>query len=591
MNGLPAMSQPQFHRNRSVGFTRRARTRLGARALFVSSCLAAAAPAVMRAQPFAATDTVFAAMSDEMDRTMRRLEMEDLGRPYFMSLTVCDHSGVRIVASLGGLMDRSDWRTREAKIDLRVGGPDFDNSRFGAISPTRATLALDDDYDAIRHGLWWACDNAYKNAQSILARKRAYKQSKLIADNTRDLSADPVETTPAPAPEACFDAHRWEDVARRISAVFRDSPTIQRSSVVVTWSRQRIRFADSEGRRAFKPNDLCHVVIAASTQAADGRPLAEERHLLQPFPFAESDLAAIEAEAAGVARDLAALTEAPLWEDTYIGPVLIEGQAAGEFFNQLLARNVSFPRPIWFESEVLRKDYMFGKFADLLGLRVVAPILSAWDDPSLASFEGRPLAGHYAADDEGIRPARVHLIEKGIATDVLMSRAPIKARARSNGHGRAAWNEFPNGRIGNLFVEADPAESPAKLRKELRRRAADFGLKYGMVLRRMGHEDQRESGELLAQPVMLYKMNVADGSEQLVRNAEFSGVTLRALRDIVMAGNIQRVYNCHQTGPALGSHTAVPASIVHPDILVAEMEFKASEKKPEALPRLARPAF
>ncbi len=78
---------------------------------------------------------------------------------------------------------------------------------------------------------------------------------------------------------------------------------------------------------------------------------------------------------------------------------------------QLLARNVSFSRAPWAEEKHYEKYFHSGSFAGRLGLRVVSPILSVVDDPSLKAFEGTPLVGHYKVDDEGIPAQRVLLID------------------------------------------------------------------------------------------------------------------------------------------------------------------------------------
>ncbi len=80
------------------------------------------------------------------------------------------------------------------------------------------------------------------------------------------------------------------------------------------------------------------------------------------------------------------------------------------------------------------------------------------------------------------------------------------------------------------------------------------------------------------------------GDERLVRDAQFHAVTLRALRDIVAASNDRQVYNLAQPGP-FRSSAASRASIIHPSILVGEMELVETESKPTKPPYLKHPAF
>ena len=51
-------------------------------------------------------------------------------------------------------------------------------------------------------------------------------------------------------------------------------------------------------------------------------------------------------------------------------------------------------------------------------------------------FDGRPVAGAYVVDDEGVPAKDVTLVEKGRLVTLLTSRTPQKNLLQSNGHGR-----------------------------------------------------------------------------------------------------------------------------------------------------------
>jgi len=120
-------------------------------------------------------------MRDELDRSMRRLSMEDMEKPYFLAYRVDEVEGFRVSARFGALDASSPSKRRSLSVELRVGGPDFDNTNFlGNYRGTggSTTLPLDDDYDGLRRQLWLATDSAYKNAQRKLAGKRAALQNR-----------------------------------------------------------------------------------------------------------------------------------------------------------------------------------------------------------------------------------------------------------------------------------------------------------------------------------------------------------------------------------------------------------------------------
>lgn len=536
------------------------------------------------------------ALQDEMHRTMTRLEMEGRGKSYFVSYTVQDSSGVTLMAGFGGLKEPVYNRGRQLRVDLRLGGPAFDNSNYVGkdywrYRPFTTGMAIDDDYDALRFSVWSQTDEAYKYAVQKLSEKTAYKHARLIEEEVPDLSKEEVRLEEILPEPIAFNRSAWETRLQELSAVFKEHPKLQSSWAWLSLQSMQRRYVDSEGRRFSRPApDDCQLVIAAHSQAKDGLPIGDQLTYVRQSADLMPPQEVVMADARRLAKEVSAMVDAATL-DSYIGPVLLEGEAAAEFFNQLLVRNVSSPRSPWFEDEGVKKDYQGGGLLPRLGQRVASPGLNAEDDPLLTEYEGTPLAGHYSVDDEGIPARKVSLVEKGLLKDVLMSRAPIKERANSNGHGRAGFREWTSGRPGNVLIRVEGAISAVQLKAELLRRAAEFGLEYGIVVRRIEGEDSKEEGELLAPPVRLFKIYVKDGREEPLRNMEFSGVTLRALRDIAAASAEKTVYNYYQQGPYRHQNGNVLASIVTPSVLLTEMELKKTKKKPEKLPYLKHPYF
>lgn len=550
-------------------------------------------------QPAPDSKVVFQAMTDEINRAMTRLEMNKMGKPHFIGYTLLDSYRLELESGFGALKDPSTRRTRAVKADLRLGSPAFDQSHYVGkdywrYHPFIEEAALEDDYDALRFTLWSLNDAAYKYALEKLAQKKSYARAKNITEEIPDQSADESRNSPASPPEpgawSSFEKELWEDRVRKLSAVFKNYPAVQASAVNLYSTQRREYFVDSQGRRALTPADDYEILMQASAQGKDGLALSDRRRIIRKSLEELPPFEALQKETESLAADLTALAEAPVM-NSYVGPVLFEGQAAGEFFNQLLARNISSPRGLWVEDERLKDYFNSGSLPERLGLRVIAPFINVFDDPSLTRYEAIPLAGHYPIDSEAIPAQRVSIIKKGLLEDLPMSRSPIKERRLSNGHGRASLSEFVSARIGSLFIEPEYTVSPAHLKEKLLQSAKDYGLPYGIIIRRISEEDLQEKDELLSAPALVYRAYVKDGREELVRNAQFSGVTLRALRDIVAASENRYVYNFYQLGADKFNRGQIQASIVAPSILVSEMELKKTGKKPEKLPHLPHPHF
>jgi hypothetical protein len=235
-----------------------------------------------------------------------------------------------------------------------------------------------------------------------------------------------------------------------------------------------------------------------------------------------------------------------------------------------------------------------GELTKKRNMRVLPAFMSVTDNPLAASYGGTELNGSYPIDNEGVRPAPLELVKNGKLTGFYMGRGPVKEFRNSNGHARAFTNEFPSPRPGNVFFTVHPEKRAALpvIKKELLRLAAESGLEYAVVVRRLDTEDQKKSEDLLAGPVLAYKVSVKDGSETVLGVAEWAGVTFRALRDILLVSDAEYAYNYYQPGPFLYNRGYVPASIVAPGaLLVQEMELKPTENKPDRQPYLPHPYF
>ena len=539
------------------------------------------------------SEVLFRAMNDELKRTIRHLRVGQLAEPYFVSYSVLETHTLELEGSFGALEAPRESSSRRLSVVVRAGSREFDDTHFvGSRESYRSLTALvplEDDYDALRARIWTLTDRAYKLALERLARKTVYKQTKNLQEEIPDLSEDKVETSSETLAGGSFDRPTWEQRVRDISAVFRRFPAIQTSSVELGWQAQHLYFVDSEGRQFVKPVHAFEIGLNAKVQGPDGMVQSGERELWWSSLGQLPSVKALKAEAARLAGELSAIAAAPRIE-TYLGPVLLEDQAAGEFFNQLLASGLSNPRGIWVEQEWAEQRYRPGALTGRLGLRVISPAFDVMDDPTRADFDGRPLLGHYKIDSQGIHARQVKLVEKGILEDLLMSRSPTRERSRSNGHARGGFSTPAVAGIGSLFVTPSETLPLERMKERLRSEAKAFGLDHGILIRRITLEDEQEADELLSAPELVYEVDVDTGEERLVRDARFQSVTMRALRDIVAASDRQHVYNLAKDGP-FRSSAAFRASIVHPSVLLSEMELTRSERKPTKLPYLPRPAF
>jgi predicted Zn-dependent protease len=572
----------------------------------------------------AETDNVILqAMKDEMDRSMKSLKIENMDKPYYLEYSIWDNWELSIEGSFGALTNSRENHQRTLKVEVRVGSYQLDNtgfmdrsSLFSSVMGRHERVVVEDDYNAIRRDIWLATDSAYKDALQQLASKKAYIKNQVQTEEIPDFSKEESVQKITPPIKLEVDRAKWEKIVTQLSAIFRQFPALQESQVDMHIGLLYKYYVNSEGTVFCQPQPLVSLVAHASTQAADGMKL---KHYI---PFYATSLQQIPSEkelTEGIkkmAEELTALASAPVLEK-YIGPALFTQQASAELFTQVLAPHLSGERP---PLSNIPQNYGVTTFSSKLTQRLNRKILpkeiSIIDNPLQTDFNQAPLIGSYNIDDEGVATKPVNLVEKGNLKTLLMSRRPSKEISQSNGHGRSSLMGNPGSQIGNLLITADQGKTYQGLKKELLDLCKDQGLEFGLIIKTVdnpaitGMESpgfspgSSQTGSALTTPVMITRVYVKDGKEELVRGLTIGELSVNDLKDISAVGNDYYVLNRMVTpaGTSTGSifffyftragtSLSIPASIVAPSVLFEELEFKKSEEKREKIPLLTHPFF
>lgn len=567
-------------------------------------------------------DVIIRAMKDELDRSMKSLKIENMESPYYLEYSIWDYREWSIEGSFGTLTQSDEDHQRILKVGVRVGSYQLDNSGFidqdsiyASVLGRHDSVVIEDDYNALRRDIWLATDDAYKDALEQLAGKKAYIKNQVQTEEVPDFSKETSVQEIAPLRTLKVDVSKWEQLVKDLSVIFRQFPAIYESQVKMHISLLHKYFVNSEGTVFRQPQTLVVLVANASTQAADGMKL---KHYI---PFYATSLEGLPGEkklAAGIhkmAEELTALTTAPVL-DEYIGPVLFTGQASAELFTQVLAPHLAGGRPPLSNMPQMSQMISASKLEQRINRKVLPRSITIIDDPTRTEYNGSPLIGSYAIDDQGVISRPVKLVEKGILKTLLMSRRPSKKILQSNGHGRGSLMAAPGTQMGNLLISTENGKTYQQLKQELMQMCKDQSIKSGLIVKTVddpsltGADEEElafymsqgsQSESPLTPPVMLYRVNTKDGKEELVRGITFSELTLSDLKYIAAVGsdsyvlhrfvspggNLMRgifMYYASRGQSSMG----VPVSIAAPSVLFDELEFKKSggtRKKPPLIPR------
>jgi len=545
-----------------------------------------------------APDPLLAAMRDEIARA-GKLTVSNLDAPYFIQYVIDQGDGFTVSASLGGLLARHRNQLRQPEITVRVGDYKFDNTNFfGRVGGTRYDLGrwpLDDSYPVLRRYLWLATDSAYKGAVETISRKRAARRNLTESNPLDDFShMQPVEYVHELS-RLAIDEDEWAARARVLSAIFAEYPGVVDSHVELDAVAGGYYVVNSEGTVVRTAENATSLRARGVAQAADGMVLRDAVTFLAPDPAHMPGDAALNAAVREMAHNLEALAKAPKGED-YSGPVLFEGAASPQIFAELLGRNLALTR----KPEGGRGGFNASELEGRLGARVLPESFDVVDDPTQTEWRGRKLFGAYEVDREGVRPQPLPLVEKGVLKGFLLTRQPVHGFSTSNGHARlpGPFGGAAAG-IGNLFIGSSETMPAGDLKKKLIELVKARNLAYGVIVRKMDYPSTASLDELrrifttadsaahpVSSPVLIYKV-YPDGREELVRGLRFRGLSVRSLKDILVAGDDNVVFDYLDNGAPLalvgaGSYTT-ESCVVAPSIIIDDLELHPVE---EELPKL-----
>jgi hypothetical protein len=517
---------------------------------------------------FAADDEVMRAMRDEIARSMKKLQLENLDKPFFVAYRVMEPLRCNISASFGALIYDGDCETagsprnRGVTVEVRVGDYTRDNTNFWApmnvggvvqLTPMGVTMPIDDNYDEIRRQVWLATDSAYKTALDAYAKKKAALEHRTRQENVPDFSHETALQDEEIEPHGGWRQADVEGLVKAVSALFREFPGVDHSEAHFFGEEWLVRYVNSEGTSYKRQRSFASIQISADTQAADGMPLPDYEIAYARNMAGLPSRDELAKRARALATRLTGMRKAAL-PDRYAGPVLFEGQAAGELFFQTLGASLTGnPRVV---VDDLRFEGIFSANAglnDKIGSRILPDSISIKDAPSVREYRGQQLFGNYQVDEEGVKAGETELIDKGMLKTLLHTRGLIPNTTHSTAS-RHAFGASPS----NLIFTVDKPMTAEQLKAELLRIVQQRNKEYGIVVRRIGNNQLTANllrsriimssagngpGTLRVEPILEAYKVFPDGHEQPARNLEINGLTMGDFRGILAFSEPSRVYS------------------------------------------------
>lgn len=532
------------------------------------------------------TDPVLVALQQELGRWTEALRAVE--RPaYYIAYWVYDQEGVSLSATNGALVSATIGRQRLLDVSVRVGDYSIDNThilrgssgiQFGR-GQSSVELPFDGDTFALRQVIWQATDRTYKAAQERYEKVLTNRAVKVREEDTSaDFTPYPPQRFIEPSLPFVCDTAVWAPRLRRLSALLASRPHVLSSQVSLQATMLRKYLVASDGSAIVTTEPLWRITVVARTKADDGMTLPLYRTYLSHTSEGLPTLDSLESDIRQTVTLLERLRTAPVLE-TYVGPAMLSGRAAGVFFHEIFGHRA--------EGHRIKDPTSSQTLKPFVGKQLLPPFLDVVFDPTLGTYAGVELAGSYHYDDEGVPAQRVVSVERGIFRTFLMCRSPIEGFPASNGHGRKQAGYAPVARQSNLIVVAHervPFDSlRALLRVECRKQGKQFGLYFDDIAGGFTFTSRGIPNAFTVQPLVVYKVYTDGRPDELVRGVDFIGTPLATFANIIAASEEIGVFN----GICGAESGSVPVSACSPALLVSNIELQKkakSQSKPPLLP-------
>lgn len=591
---------------------------------------AATPPAPAPQAPASKVDHTLDAMRDEMQRSHDRLTLQTgdpttPSKPYYIEYRLLDLDERTIVAEFGALVSSTTSRSRYMSVDVRVGNYKVDSSNFitadgfsGFIGTGPGQVGIDHDYNSLREDLWLATDQAFKAALESYSKKQAFLNRLAHAPTIDDFEQEPATVQVDPLQDPDWTTRNWEAEAKAASAALRAFPQIFGSRVTYHLIYATAYLMNTEGTTLRKVTTLASVEASLESESDDGMAMHDYYAAYATHPADLPSPQTVHDALTKKGQEMVELRAAPPVAD-YDGPVLFDASATGSLLAQLLGPSISGARsPL---SMLPRFDEMMDQlgghsdWTGKIGTRVLPTSVMLVDDPTATQWNGQELIGAYGLDQEGVQGQKVTIVSNGMLRQLLMSRRPGPDFDESNGHGRSTFLSDPKPLISNLFFLSNDEQDAAAIRQKFLDACKQNGQAWGLEVRLMDNPtvaiaDQDNASDFLATaaggaatgerlPLVVYRVNLADGHEELVRGARLEGLTLKDLRNLDAIGNDQTLFSFAQNqsagfnGTALqpfgSSEGGVPSTVISPSLLFDEIEVRGPRSEPERLPLVPAP--
>ena len=349
-------------------------------------------------------------IGQELKRSLKELNKPGRPRTYYLGYLFRNHRTEKIFGRLGGIGEHTVRSQNTLFCDLRVGSYRYDNVMSGGLGDNSDKAeAVDYIYmpaelneDSFKFAMWKLTDARFREAAEQYFEKKS--RAVHFVDENRNLASRAKQPGAVDVRVRNFkpvDSARWKQILRKAGQIARGQAAIKNSYFELVIQHRQQLLVNSEGSEVLHQQTILELRGYLWMLNKRGEGISQEINIVTGDP---DDLPS-EKEFLRLVRErvelLLALDKAEQLS-SYSGPVLLEAQAAGLFFHEVIGHRLE-------GSRLLSSDDG-GTFRDMRGKRIGPDFVNIEDDPTIQKWGGRHLIGHFRHDDDGCAARRAVLV-------------------------------------------------------------------------------------------------------------------------------------------------------------------------------------
>ena len=523
-------------------------------------------------------------VDDELEIDEVSLSVEDVNPPYYQDYLMTDVRVFAVEASEESVFYAKEKSVRQLVPRVLLGSDFMNNDNIHGSEvtpPVTYPVSEDVSYPAFARDFRKATEAEYLKAIPQWELKRTLSQlsdKKNLIDRSKSDATQSFHEQSMAYPSLS----NLEHLAREISSELSHHDSLSQSGVNIYVMMGNVYFQSSEKTAYIRPVTIVAMQIYGATILTAGTDYKDGKTIFCSSTDSLFDSQNIHNEINKLMSHLYALKSATKQQQTYSGPVLVEGEAVG----QLLASALLEETP---NLLAYREPLVNSSVGESMGCQmledskdqiVTSKKLSVTANKTGDQFDKAVFCSHEKTDAEGVETMEMEIIRHGELINLMGNRTPTKSMDYSNAFQQLAIQKevfFATRGASRLDFDFRTTASHAKLKQMLVKEAKKQGCQYAYIIRQLQDEDMdnivgRNSSEGV-KILQLYRLDVRTGEETAVVGGVMPALRFPMLEKIQCASDAQETYPVFaRVRGAEGSRdfpfAGVPTCIVAPNALL-----------------------